>query len=153
MVLTLFSRGFLHLSRDAALNSPFHQTFADLNRKLLISKHSWAEQPAASPSDSCSQTVAAILCAAARKRTQSGLSPPVHHVVVPQAMGAKTWLQQWSGVSSFATFKLLSPLPPPQSAMETYYCLIHPNPTAKFSALGTLLLREFPMNYKVGAFK
>lgn len=154
MVLSLFSHcGFLHLSRDGALNSLFHQTFADLNRKLLISKHSWAKQPAALPSASCSQTGVAILCAAAREGTESGLSPPAHHVVVPQTMGAKTWLQQWSGVSSFATFKLFSPLPPPQSAMETYYCLIHPNPKAKFSALGTLLLRQFPMNYKVGAFK
>lgn len=117
------------------------------------SQNSLAEQPAASPSASCSQPGVAILCAAAREGTESGLSPPAHHAVVPQAIEAKIWLQQWSGVSSFATFKLLSPLPPPQSAMETYYCLIHPNPTAKFSALGTLLLREFPMNYKVGAFK
>lgn len=54
MVLSLFSHcGFLHLSRDGALNSLFHQTFADLNRKLLISKHSWAKQPAALPSASC----------------------------------------------------------------------------------------------------
>lgn len=133
---------FSTLPRDGGLNCLCCQTRADLNRKLFISKHSWAEQPAAPPSATCSQTKVAIPRAAARQATESGVSSPAYYVVVPQTAGAKALLQ-WSWVSSFIAFKLFSPLPPPSLAMESYYCLIHLNPKAKFSALGTLLPREF----------
>jgi len=77
------------LSRDGSLNSLCCQTLTDLNRKLLISKHSGAEQPAASPSASCSQTHVAIPHAAARQATESRVSSPAYYVVVPQAAGIK----------------------------------------------------------------
>lgn len=108
------------LSRHGGLSSPYCRTPRDLNRKLFISNQSWAEQPAASPSASCSQTEVAIPHAAARPATESGVSSPAYYVVVPQPVAAKALLQQWSWVSSFIALKLFSLLTPPQLAMGYY---------------------------------
>lgn len=85
---------FSTLSGDGGLNSLRCQTLTDINRKFLVSKHSWADQPAASPWAS-SQTEVAILCAAARQATESGVSSPAYYVLVPPAVEAKALLQQW----------------------------------------------------------
>lgn len=63
---------FSTLSRDSGLNSLYCQTLADLNRRLLISKHRWAEQPAASPSASCSQTEVANPRAVQSRQLRAG---------------------------------------------------------------------------------
>lgn len=100
------------------------------------SHNSWSVLPAVSPSEffpnwGCSLVVA-------RETTESRASSPARLVVIPQAVGEKGWLQ-WLG-TSFTAFKLFSPLPHPQPDMQSYHWLIHVNPRAKFSALGTLLL-------------
>lgn len=153
-VLSLFSHcGFLH---------PFEGWWSVL---LILSNSLWPRQKTAHLKTQLSRA-ASCLCLSqlfpnwgcnptysCKAGSESRVSSPAHYVVLPQSVEAKALLQQWSWVSSFTALNLFPPLPPPQLLMESFYCLIQLNPKAKFSALGTLLQREFCTNYKVRAFK
>lgn len=154
VVLSLFSHfGFLH---------PLEGWWSEL---LILSNSHWPQQKTAHLKTQLSRA-ASCLCLSqlfpnqgcnptrsCKAGNESRVSSPAYYVLLPQTVGAKALLQQWSWVSSFTALKSFSPLPPPQLVMESYYCLIQLNPKAKFSALGTLLQREFCMNYKVRAYK